>query len=437
MGFGLPYRQDRLPEAKRRLVMPYRKKDKETGKHCGAYYISVPNGHGGRVQRCATTTNKEDARNYEAMLRELGLRGTREFDVINLVVEDAITVSELHLHYKANILDDLRERFGLARRDGRPAKVAEIEVADLEVADLEVADLDIEPLVKKWERASAGHLKPTTRSCYVAAVRLLIPEDIPFLRSALTGPRLSHWMADMSGSAATKHYRWSAIRHFIVYLLEIKKITADPASGIRRPKLPDPRDNHLTAEGAERLTDAMPSPHRELTVLLNGTGAEVSPALKLRVRDVNSKNRTVFVAGAKNPYRKRWVRVAEWAWPTVERLIAGKGANEYLFNRNVIDRYNHWRAHISAVKTLVAAGFDEYEGYTPRDARHTFAVRLVKAGASLQIVARQLGHKDITMVAKVYGRYQPTSQEFDRWEREATKCDGYEREDRQAVRSDA
>ena len=39
------------------------------------------------------------------------------------------------------------------------------------------------------------------------------------------------------------------------------------------------------------------------------------------------------------------------------------------------------------------------------------------------LVARQLGHRDIAMVAKVYGRFVPTSQERDRWEGTAATLD--------------
>jgi hypothetical protein len=38
-------------------------------------------------------------------------------------------------------------------------------------------------------------------------------------------------------------------------------------------------------------------------------------------------------------------------------------------------------------------------------------------------VARQLGHADIAMVAKVYGRFAPRSDERDRWEKIAAAQD--------------
>jgi hypothetical protein len=55
--------------------------------------------------------------------------------------------------------------------------------------------------------------------------------------------------------------------------------------------------------------------------------------------------------------------------------------------------------------------------------RHFYAVRAVRAGTSYELVARQLGHADVQMVARVYGRYAPRSDERDRWERIAAQLD--------------
>lgn len=57
------------------------------------------------------------------------------------------------------------------------------------------------------------------------------------------------------------------------------------------------------------------------------------------------------------------------------------------------------------------------------DSRHHWAVRMVRAGMPLELVARQLGHRDVVMAAKVYARFVPTHQERDRWELAASALD--------------
>lgn len=57
------------------------------------------------------------------------------------------------------------------------------------------------------------------------------------------------------------------------------------------------------------------------------------------------------------------------------------------------------------------------------DARHFWAIRAIRAGTPYELVARQLGHASIQMVARVYGRFAPTAQDRDRWERQAATLD--------------
>jgi integrase len=58
--------------------------------------------------------------------------------------------------------------------------------------------------------------------------------------------------------------------------------------------------------------------------------------------------------------------------------------------------------------------------YRLHDARHHWAVRMARASDPFELIARQLGHRD---VAKVYGRFKPNTEERDRWERIAVAGD--------------
>jgi hypothetical protein len=52
-----------------------------------------------------------------------------------------------------------------------------------------------------------------------------------------------------------------------------------------------------------------------------------------------------------------------------------------------------------------------------------YAIRAVRAGVPYELVARQLGHADVAMVAKVYGRFAPGHQDRERWEQVADARD--------------
>ena len=58
---------------------------------------------------------------------------------------------------------------------------------------------------------------------------------------------------------------------------------------------------------------------------------------------------------------------------------------------------------------------------------------MARAGAPFELITRQLGHRDVTMVAKVYGRFKPDTEERDRWERVAAARDREKWTDRVAT----
>jgi integrase len=84
-----------------------------------------------------------------------------------------------------------------------------------------------------------------------------------------------------------------------------------------------------------------------------------------------------------------------------------------------LNRWSASDAHRDACKALGA----DFADYRMHDARHSYAVRAIRAGAPLEHVARQLGHADTQMVVKVYGRYKPNESERREWERIAALQD--------------
>ena len=62
-------------------------------------------------------------------------------------------------------------------------------------------------------------------------------------------------------------------------------------------------------------------------------------------------------------------------------------------------------------------GFDAQKaagisGHTLHDLRHTYAVNALKKGYKPTVIARQLGHKDASMIDKVYGRFIPGESDY-------------------------
>lgn len=219
-------------------------------------------------------------------------------------------------------------------------------------------------------------------------------------------------------SASARRKYLAAVQSFTRYLRMMGTLEYNPVSGIVAPPPAPPRlvvvelpDVLRIARGLRTLWCPVRAPVR--------LRAEISAALGITRRDVDVERREVRAQGTKTHSRDRIVRVADWAWPHFVGVLAGKLPSARLFPG--LDRWracDEHRAHLSALGM---------EHHRLHDARHFYAVRAVKAGTPYELVARQLGHADVQMVAKVYGRSAPGHHDRARWEREASRREGRNR----------
>jgi integrase/recombinase XerD len=190
--------------------------------------------------------------------------------------------------------------------------------------------------------------------------------------------------------------------------LELAFVQSDLRS-IEAPPANAPRLRYLDVRDMKRLANYQPEPFCALCALLGGTGIEKSVAVKLRRRDVDVSRKAIRAAGTKTHSHDRIVRVAEWAWPYLEERCAALRPNDLLFPS--IDRWQARDAHVDGCTRA------EIEDYQLRDQRHSYAVRAARAGTPAELLARQLGHANAVLVLKVYGRFMPSQQDRDTWEK--------------------
>ena len=193
-------------------------------------------------------------------------------------------------------------------------------------------------------------------------------------------------------------------------------VPVNPMRSITPPPASPARVEWRDVPELTRIADGQPEPYRTLSALLAGTGIEVSVAVQLKRRDVDSARREIRAAGTKTHARDRIARVAQWAWPYVERHIAALHPDTPLFPPGV-DRWAARETRVDACKALGIAN------YRQQDHRHSWAVRALRAGTPVELVSRQLGHANAVLVLKVYGRFRPTHEDRDKWERNAAMQD--------------
>ena len=114
---------------------------------------------------------------------------------------------------------------------------------------------------------------------------------------------------------------------------------------------------------------------------------------------MNETEGTVYIRGTKNEWRSRRVILEPWAWPIFRKALRSKLPDALLFDG--IDYDAARREHKAAVKSQQLR-----EDYRIHDSRHSLAVRWMREGIPLHVIANNLGHRDTSMVERLYGRHR-------------------------------
>lgn len=270
-----------------------------------------------------------------------------------------------------------------------------------------IEDVDLEPFVEKWQRELARIGKPNadTRAKYLRHVRSLIPAGQPFRRSEFTKQRVRDWL-DTLGVSAPNRFR-ASLSSFAQFLVGDDVIPSNPVRGVKMAREAEPRTKHLSQKDAKALIAAFDNEDEQaFHALMLATGMEFGAARRVDAETVTSDS--AYAAGSKTAHRQRTVTVYDrwqWAWKRVTSYIA-----RYPGERHPFEDMTAWGAYAALKRALKKAGLDSE--YTTHDHRHTWAVQATRDGLAPHVIAYQLGHRDATMVTRVYGRFRPTAADY-------------------------
>lgn len=336
-------------------------------------HIRLPNG---TKKRCSLHTNdKLVAKAIEGMAAQLC--GRRD-PLLEAAVTGPLNLGILYDHWLRgeNGLEELRSR---------------------------LSDVDLNSYVASWQQWLSRRVDIGTATKYLAQLRVLIPEEQRFPISLFSRRALSVKLAelDCTGSTARRyHAAWSSFGSFLV---ERDVIEWNPLRHVGAPRANPPRELFLELNDVVRLVDAQPEPFRTLSALREGSGMEISAALKVLRGDFNFANNTSRARGTKNKWRDRTVSVEPWAMVRIAEFVKANGLTPAA---PLFPNVSGARA-LDVLRSALAA-LNLPAGYTLHDARHSFAVRWMKRGVPPQLIANNLGHKDASQVLKIYGKYRPT-----------------------------
>lgn len=169
-----------------------------------------------------------------------------------------------------------------------------------------------------------------------------------------------------------------------------------------KPLAPLPRDRYLTRAEFENLLKASSLPHLRLFLILAlTTGGRAGALLDLTWDRVDFARRQIRLADGSQGRKGR---------ATVPMNNRAKAALEEAYKARESEWVIEWAGH--RVKTVKRA-FREavtragLEGVTPHVLRHTAAVWMIEAGATIVEVAQYLGHTDTRTTYRTYARHSP------------------------------
>jgi integrase len=141
----------------------------------------------------------------------------------------------------------------------------------------------------------------------------------------------------------------------------------------------------------------------DLIAFLAGTGARIDEARRLRWQDVNLERARVYLRGTKSETSDRWLNLPDWL---VEQLVARAadcGTEGYVFAAPAErDPERVWDQSNSAGAVRAALDACGLTWAVPHTFRRTVATLLDQANLPIARIADQLGHSDVSMIARVY-----------------------------------
>ena len=176
----------------------------------------------------------------------------------------------------------------------------------------------------------------------------------------------------------------------------------------------------LQPDEAARLVNVCPPDFRELVEGALLTGCRYGELTRLRCKDYNASNSTIYVSESKSG-KPRHVILTPQGVALFNALTAAKRSPEDLiFTRRIVCaqtrdsegkfdsanqeyRVGAWGSDHQARFMAAACQDAELEPITFHELRHSYASMLVNAGCPMIYIADQLGHSDTRMVEKHYG----------------------------------
>jgi integrase len=263
-----------------------------------------------------------------------------------------------------------------------------------------------------WKPDTVAHVKVHVQKL-LTTVPLLSDVSTASLTAALTAYPCS------PSTRRKVHADWSS---FFGYLTAVPKLFhANPMEDVAKPAAKLPPIQFYETEVAEKIVGYFPdAKRRALFALAYGSSVDVSTMTVILRSDIDPEAQEIRAAGTKTSTRDRVVMVADWAWPTFWTY-----AKTVHPHAKVFEGFNRWTCSDWHREAVVELKLDVK--YPLKNARHHWAVRMLRGGAPIRMVQEQMGHATSQLTLDRYGRFMPSAADRKKWEKTVAKHDARRR----------
>ncbi|POQ03660.1 tyrosine-type recombinase/integrase [Pseudomonas syringae] len=281
----------------------------------------------------------------------------------------------------------------------------------------------------RWLDGKKRHVSSSTFDGYRKLVELrLMPALGDHMVVDLKRKDVRDWLSTLEVSNKTLSNIQSCLRSALTDAAEEELIEVNPLAGwtYSRKEAPAKDDDvdPFSPEEQQAVLAALNGQARNMMQFALWTGLRTSELVALNWGDIDWLREEVIVSRAMTQAAKGEAEVTKTAAgrravkllrPAMEALTAQK-THTFLADAEVFQNprtFARWTGDGPIRKTMWVPAMKKagVRYRRPYQTRHTYASMMLSAGEHPMWVAKQMGHTDWTMIARVYGRWMPSADE--------------------------
>lgn len=274
-----------------------------------------------------------------------------------------------------------RQKFGLD-----PVLVGKDVLAHIDLVNQPALEKLIETLQLK---AYSGSTLRTYRNEFAQLLYVLKKVPVEKLDANRLRSYFLYCINTLKLSENTLHSRMNAIKFYFEQVLHREKFFME----IPRPKKPSILPKVISTKDIKQLFEVTTNlKHNTMLKLCYGMGLRVSEIVNLKITDIDSGNKQVFIERAKGK-KDRYANLPNSILGQLRAYYVAYKPKKYLFEGQYGEQYSTRSAQQVFKLALKKANINKDVGI--HGLRHSFATHLLESGTDVKFIQELLGHNDI------------------------------------------